>query len=319
MAVKASGTISFDDLRTETGITGAISLGSGAVQDLIGAVSNVSIGNAYSKTRDFTFNVPALGARSFITNLAYDAGWQGTGNIVAVIQQGTVTSTLVTGQNPWGTIALYNSGYIMGKGGNGGEGTKGTLDSTVPVFSNYTPGQPGLAGAEGLVVSTPSQNRVQRYVSVYNFGTIAGGGGGGGGGDGIAAGFQNNCDIAGGGGSGGGRGNQGGNGGLGGQVSVIAGGGYASPGGLGNAGTQNSAGGGGTAGVLVQFSGDWVAGAGGNGGALGAAGTSGGVNNAGWAGVGSGGAGGSAVLNSANINGTASLFGNNGTVIGTIA
>lgn len=318
MAVKASGTISFNDLRTETGITGAISLGDGQVRDLIGANSIISISSAYSKTRDFTFNIPALSNRSFITTLAEDAGWQGTGNLVAVIPSGTVTSTLVTGQIQWGNLAIYNNGYIMGKGGNGAPGAGGYADSAA-FSATINVGGPGGSGGDGLVVSTPSQNRVQRYISVFNYGTIAGGGGGGGGGDAQAAGTgAGNVDIVGGGGGGGGRGNLGGLGGAGGVVSVINGGGLSVNGSGGSAGDQNSAGGGGAAGAPPRY-GEWQGGSGGFGGALGAAGNAGNPNVAGWGYQGAGGPGGSGVLFSANINGTASLFGNNGTVIGAIA
>ena len=299
-------------------MVGAISLGDGQIRDLIGAINNVSMSNAYSKTRDFTFTIPAQTARSFITNLAYDAGWQGTGNLVAVIPQGTVTSTLVTGQIQWGNLAIYNSGYIMGKGGNGGGGNYGILDSNGFTFTNYVQGGTGTGGGDGLVVSTPSQNRAQRFISVFNYGTIAGGGGGGGGGSGIAAGYVGDADIVGGGGGGGGRGNVGGSFGAGGIVSVTNGSGLAVNGSNGGSGTQNSAGGGGAAGGMPRF-GNWVGGAGGNGGALGAPGAAGADNNAGWTAFGNGGPGGAGVLGSANINGSASLFGNNGTVIGTIA
>ena len=315
MAIRSSGPISFSDLRTEAGTTGAISLGDGQIRDIIGALTTISIGNAYSKTRDFTVNISALSTRSFITTLAYDAGWQGTGNLTAVIPQGTVVSTLVTGQNPWGSISLFNSGFIMGKGGDGGFGNNGQLNSTVFNFTTFGVGG-GSAGADGLVVSTPSQNRVQRYNSVYNFGTIAGGGGGGGGGSSIAAGYVGDADTVGGGGGGGGRGIVGGAGGAGGVVTVINGAGTAVNGNPGGAGSQNSAGGGGSAGVMPRF-GEWLAGAGGSGGGLGAPGAAGGNNNATppWGFLGSGGAGGSGVLFSANINGTSSL----GTVFGAIS
>ena len=317
MAIRASGPISFSDLRTEAGTSGAISLGDGAVQDIIGAINNVSMSNAYSKTRDFTFNIPAGSTRRFITTMASDAGWQGTGNLVAVIPSGTVTSTIVTGQNPWGTIALYNNGFIMGKGGDGGFGNIGQFNTTVFNFTNFGFGG-GAGGSDGLVVSTPSQNRVQRYNSVFNYGTIAGGGGGGGGGCSIAAGYVGDGDVVGGGGGGGGRGNVGGAAGAGGAVTVVGGAGNAVNGGQGGSGNQNSAGSGGSAGLMPRF-GEWLAGAGGTGGALGASGASGGNNNVNWGFFGTGGAGGSGVLFSANINGTASLFGNNGTVIGAIS
>ena len=318
MAIRASGPISFSDLRTEAGTSGAISLGDGAVRDIIGAINNVSMSNAYSKTRDFTFNIPALSARSFITTLAYDAGWQGTGNLVAVIPSGTVTSTLVTGQNPWGNLALYNNGFIMGKGGNAGTGAGGYVDSAA-FAATINPGGAGISGADGLVVSTPSQNRVQRYNSVFNYGTIAGGGGGGGGGDAQAAGYgPGDVDIVGGGGGGGGRGNIGGSAGAGGTVSVINGGGLSVNGNSGGSGNQNSAGSGGSAGAPPRF-GQWQGGFGGTGGPLGAAGAAGNPNVANWGYQGAGGAGGSGVLFSANINGSASLFGNNGTVIGAIS
>ena len=315
MAIRSSGPISFSDLQTEAGITGQISLGDGQVRDIIGAISNVSMSNAYSKTRDFTFNIPALSTRSFITTLAYDAGWQGTGNLVAVIPQGTVTATLVTGQNSWGTLTLYNSGLIMGKGGNGGLGGGGVVNSGT--FSmTVNPGGSGGFGSDGLVCSTASTNRVQRQLNVINYGTIAGGGGGGGGGNPQAAGTgAGDVDGVGGGGGGGGRGTTGGTAGGGGTVSVINGGGSSVDGGAGNSGDQNSAGVGGPAASPPRF-GQWYGGAGGSGGGLGAGGGSGGANAAGWPYQGAGGGAGSAILFNTNING---FFGNYGTVLGAVA
>lgn len=316
MAIRSSGPISFSDLRTEAGSSGAISLGDGQVRDIIGAINNVSMSNAYSKTRDFTFTIAAGSTRRFITTLAYDAGWLGTGNLVATLPQGTVSSSLVTGQNPWGTLSLYNSGFITGSGGNGGLGGGGVVNSGA--FSmTVNSGAPGGGGQDGLIVSTPSTNRVQRQVNVINYGTLAAGGGGGGGGNPQAAGNPGDCDGVGGGGGGGGQGLVVGNGGGGGTVSITNGGGTAVNGNAGSAPglpATTAGGAGGSPGSPPRY-GQWVGGAGGTGGSLGAAGEAGGGNAAGWQYQGAGGAAGAAIRFNTNING---FFGNYGTVIGAV-
>jgi hypothetical protein len=295
-----TGTISFNDLRTETGLTGAISLGDGKVQDLIGRTSNIDMNTARGKTSFFQFEIASNTSRSFITTMAYDAGWQGTGDLFAVIGVGTVTSTIVTGQNSWGDITLLNIGTIVGPGGNGAPGAGGFANSGA-FSATITVGGPGGSGGDGLVVSTPSTNRVQRVIRLNNLSGIYGGGGGGGGGDAQAAGTgPGNVDIVGGGGGGGGAGRLPGAGGAGGVVSVINGGGLSVNGNVGQLADQNNGGGGGAPGDPPRYS-QWQGGSGGYGGALGAAGNSGNPNVAGWGYQGSGGAGGYAIRGYSNL------------------
>jgi hypothetical protein len=303
MAMSTSGPISFADLRTETGISGAISLGDGKVQDLIGRTSNIDMNTARGKTSTFQYDIASNTSRSFITTMAYDAGWQGTGDLFAVIGLGTVTSTIVTGSILWGDITLLNSGTIVGKGGNGGGGLGGFVNSGTFSATVIIDGRDGFSGADGLVVNTPSTNRVQRLIRLNNLGGIYSGGGGGGGGDAIAAGTgAGDVDMVGGGGGGGGAGRLPGAGGAGGVVSVINGGGTAVNGNAGQLADQNNGGQGGNAGAMPRF-GQFVGGRGGTGGNLGAGGAAGGANNASpsWGYQGSGGPAGYAILGYSNL------------------
>ena len=296
-----SGPISFNDLRTETGISGAISISDGKVLDLIGRVNNVDMATARGKTSFFQFTIDSNTSRSFITTMAYDAGWQGTGELFAVIGLSTVTSTIVTGSNPWGDITLLNIGTIVGKGGNGGNGLSGVTDSGAFFTTVNIDNRNGFSGADGLVVNTPSTNRVQRLIRLNNLGSIYSGGGGGGGGDAIAAGTgAGDVDMVGGGGGGGGAGRLPGAGGAGGTASVINGGGTAVNGNAGQLADQNNGGQGGNAGAMPRF-GNFVGGRGGTGGNLGAGGAAGGVNTVNWGYQGSGGPAGYAILGYSNL------------------
>ena len=245
--------------------------------------------------------------------MAYDAGWQGTGDLVAVIPSGTVTSTIVTGSILWGDITLLNSGTIVGKGGNGGNGLSGVTDSGAFFTTVNIDNRNGLSGADGLVVNTPSTNRVQRAIKLNNTGGIYSGGGGGGGGDAIAAGTgAGDVDMVGGGGGGGGAGRLPGAGGAGGTASVINGGGTAVNGNAGQLADQNNGGQGGNAGAMPRF-GNFAGGRGGTGGNLGAGGAAGGVNTVNWGYQGSGGPAGNAILFYSNL-----TVINLGTVVGTL-
>ncbi|MCS6934430.1 MAG: hypothetical protein NZM35_04670 [Chitinophagales bacterium] len=165
-------------------------------------------------------------------------------------------------------VVLYNSGTIIGGGGNGGHGAQES-DALCMSDGNAGDGQAGGAA----ILSSPTVK-----VTVINMGVIGGGGGGGGGGSG-------GCRARGGGG-GGGRGIPGGNGGaaptVGGQkatgvtcTSCTSAGASANNGNPGNAlapgtggcGTGNSGGG-------CLYSG-YNGGCGGTGGDLGAAGSNG--------------------------------------------
>ena len=309
-----TGTISFNDLRTETGITGAISLGGGKVQDLIGRTSNVDMATARNKTSSFQFNISSGTDARFTTTMAVAAGWQGTGDLIAVIPSGTVTSLLYAESGYWGNLTILNQGSIVGNGGNGANGINGVTNSgsfnTTIDVSYYRNGGVGL---DALYVYGPIFNRVQRLIILNNTGTIGGGGGGGGGGDAIAAGYgAGDVDFVGGGGGGGGAGRVPGSGGPGGTASVINGGGTAVNGNAGQPGGQNNGGQGGTAGAHPRFT-NFVGGTGGTGGNLGAGGAAGGANTVNWGYQGSGGAAGWAIRGYSNLT-VVSL----GTTLGTL-
>ena len=313
-----TGTISFNDLRTETGLTGAISLGDGKVQDLIGRTSNVDMATAKNKTSSFQFNISSSTSARFTTTMAVAAGWQGTGDLVAVIPSGTVTSLIYAESGYWGDLTILNQGSIVGTGGNGGAGLGGVTNSgtfnTIVDISYRT----GSAGSDALYVYGAAFNRVQRLIKLNNTGVIYGGGGGGGGGDAIAAGYgAGDVDFVGGGGGGGGAGVVAGSGGGGGPASVINGGGTAVNGNAGSAGgsgLSGSTGGGagGAPGAHPRF-GQFVGGYGGAGGNPGAGGASGVGNSVNWGYQGSGGAAGFAIRGYSNL-----TVVNLGTTLGTL-
>jgi hypothetical protein len=165
-------------------------------------------------------------------------------------------------------VVVYNSGTIMGGGGNGGYGAQES-DASCSGDGNAGDGQ---TGGDAIVSSAVVK------VEVINTGTVAGGGGGGGGGSG-------GCRARGG-GAGGGRGVPGGNGGSGATsggnkasgtfcTSCTSSGASANNGtvgtafgvGVGGCGTGNSGGG--------CFYSGYNGGCGGNGGNSGAAGVNG--------------------------------------------
>lgn len=313
-----TGTISFNDLRTETGITGAISLGDGKVQDLIGRTSNVDMATAKNKTSFFQFEIPSGTDARFTTIMAVAAGWQRTGDLMAVIGFGTVTGLIYADPILWGDLTILNLGSIVGAGGNGGNGISGVTNSgsfNTTIDISY---RNGIAGYDALYVYGPIFNRVQRRSILNSTGGIYGGGGGGGGGDAIAAGYgAGDVDFVGGGGGGGGAGRLPGAGGPGGTASVINGGGTAvngSAGGPGDSvpGMQNEGGYAGAPGVHPRFT-NFVGGYGGTGGNLGAGGAPGGANTVNWGYQGSGGAAGYAIRGYSNLTVT-----NLGTTIGTL-
>ena len=306
-----STTISFSDLRTEIGSTGAISMGDGAVRDLVGRAGIIDMNTAKSKTYNFSFTVDANSSGQTLTSLAVYAGWTSTGSITATIPAGTTVSTIYTGTTSWGNITLINNGTIMGYGGTGGSGGGGTLDmATWQMSASY--GGTGSSGGWGLYNYPPTTNRVQRSHILYNNGIIAGGGGGGGGGCSSGWGTQGvSGDAAGGGGGGGGRGNPGGAALSSNAVAVINGAGNAYPGAAGTAGTTAGAGGGGggASDNYGKHTGD-----GGAGGNLGAGGAAGGNNTSGWGYFGSASSGGSAIGNNATLTTITA-----GTIIGAIS
>ena len=196
--------ISFSQLRTEmnTGSAGAYT-GAFSLNDvtfrlrLTDTSQNASLslsairGNAYQR-----LTIAANTTNYDIRTALVAAGWNGTAkgsaNVVinANIVVGTPSNTtyaMDTG-GPWpapSTIAVYNSGYVVGQGGAGGAGAPTPLGTT------------GHAGGPAL--------RAQRAMTLVNSGTVGGGGGGGGGGAGNSGTTPLATYRAGGGGGGGGR------------------------------------------------------------------------------------------------------------------
>jgi hypothetical protein len=297
-----TGTISFDDLRTETGFTGAISLGDGKVQDLIGRTSSVDMATARGKTSYFSCQITASSTSPLnITDQARALGWQGTGDLAVSINSDVVLNTVYTGTNDWGLMYIFNYGTIAGTAGNGGDGGGGVLDMAAFSMFVYV-GDGGSGGGWGLFNYTPSTNRIQRQHLLYNYGTIASGGGGGGGGCPSGWGYSYSADCAGGGAGGGGQGTiyniASGKGGVGKSCTVINGGGNGYPGNPGSDGSIDGPGnpGGGSYDRFGKHTSD-----GGAGGSLGAGGGDGGNNTSGWGYFGSGGPAGYAIYNNANL------------------
>jgi hypothetical protein len=308
-----TGTISFDDLRTETGLTGAISLGDGKVQDLIGATSEVNMYSARGKTSSFSITISDSSISPItLADRARALGWQGTGDLTVVIGFNVNLNTVYTGTNAWGMILIINFGTIAGTAGFGGGGGGGVLDMSSFSMLVYSGGT-GSGGDYGLFNYTPSANRIQRQHILANYGTIASGGGGGGGGCSSGWGYSYSADAAGGGAGGGGQGtiyNGGGKGGVGKSCTVINGDGNGYPGNPGSDGSIDGPGnpGGGAYDRFGKHTGD-----GGAGGSLGAGGGAGENNTAGWGYFGSGGPAGYAIYNNANL-----VTNVQGTIIGPI-
>lgn len=256
MALPASGSLSIQQINaefgrgnnlnsyrgttwyTDAGGSGTFSTGAISISDFYGKRVNSPVFN-------FTiYNTDQANLRT----LALNAGWNGSSAVVATLAAGYwiyssstgVAALTIDGSFPNG-VTFINNQYVAGMGGKGGPGN----------------GQAGLAGGTALAVST--------YVTIYNYGYIAGGGGGGG-----AGGYGGTSTYVYSGGGGGGAGGTGlgtslgGAGGAGVGTTPIANGAaggnnYANSGGAGGgAGGTSSAGTGGTGGA----GGGW--GAGGN-------------------------------------------------------
>jgi hypothetical protein len=272
-----------------------------------------------------TSNQQELNLSTYLTS----EGWNGSDKVIVSIASGVyiwsddvTVGGLIIPSSMSGKVTIFNSGYIIGRGGNGG-GYDGAAQSGGPAIDN---------SATGVTITNQS--------GAY----IAGGGGGGGGGSGYGGG---------GGGSGGGNGGRGrhengtiysgGTGGAVGQSGTSApqdvysggGGGRGVGGGTGGGGGAGSnwfeglrVNGGGGGGRILNGSG----GAGGTSdpaGPIGTGGTGGSLGNAGGAGtatyVGDGGGGwgaaggGSGAAGGAAISGTSITVVNNGTIYGSQA
>jgi hypothetical protein len=217
------------------------------------STGSISMSDFYGKqlaSPTFSFTITSHQDRANLRTLALNAGWNGSSAVVATLAAGywiysstTATAALtIDGSFPNG-VTFINNQYVAGMGGNGGAGNS----------------QVGLAGGPALAVST--------YVTIYNYGYIAGGGGGGGGG---GLGGANTYTFSGGGG--------GGAGGTGLGTSIGGAGGGGSTGSAGSPGGNNYANSGGAGGGAGGAGGtNGTGGAGGSGGGWGAAGNTGGT------------------------------------------
>lgn len=201
-----SGAISLANVRTELGLSGAISLGDSTVRDYLFVSSGaISLNNAYAVYKD---TLSANTANVNMKSRAIAAGWNQTTPIKhtlninsGVYAYGQGSYGLETGSTfPSGSgLRVNNAGIIVGQGGVGGNGSS-------------TDGGTGGNGGTGLLA--------QYALQVNNTGRIAGGGGGGGGGPGLVSNYYdytiNSAQLS------GGYGGMGGNGGRGAGASSIS-------------------------------------------------------------------------------------------------
>jgi hypothetical protein len=239
---------------TDAGGSGTFSTGALSMSDFYGK-------RATSPT--FSFSISQHIDRANLRSLAVAAGWNQSSPVQATLTGGYWFYSSTTGQaaltidGSWPNgVTFVNNGYVVGMGGNGG-------NSALPAAA-------GGAGGTALGLGA--------YVTIYNYGYIAGGGGGGGGGNqGVIY-----AATASGGGGGGGR-----------TGLANSAGGAASPATAGTLGTNGGSGTSGSFGYGGTYgaNGTLTGGAGGNGGEWGSAGNAGnGAANA----AGTGGAGGAA-------------------------
>lgn len=231
MALQSSGAISLNDIATEFGGTTPINIsdyyrGGSRVPNItlnnaVPMAGALSLSNFYGATNRVTINISIGQQNNYILNTA-KAGASyiaGASNIIATVT-GNISAThtnvfafdIDTSWNSNDNITLtINAGCgIYGCGGAGGAG------------GSYVPYTNAVSGAQG----GPAL-RVQRTITLFNYGVIAGGGGGGGGGkrgsfynfDGKTGYYTN---FAGGGGGGGRSGNTNSSGGAAGGGSGVA-------------------------------------------------------------------------------------------------
>ncbi len=309
MPLPASGTISFNDINVELGVSGTTqaSLGQASYRALAGVASGaISMSNFYGKANAFSFTISSSQTNADLRTLAVNAGWNQSTKVIATIASGIYCSSnstgtpglTISGSFPGG-VELINNGLIIGRGGNGGAG--GIYTPATNAAGNAKVGSDGTSGGLALSVSSA--------VSITNNGTIGGGGGGGGGGGCSWASAYNTSSLSTGSGGGGGRSSLTNSSGAAGGTSAISASGSFSVtiGNTGSAGTASAA-----AGTTAQPSTSVASetsargGAGGAGGGWGSSGSGGGSGSASGSSTavragGSGGGGGGAISGNSNI------------------
>ena len=254
-----TGAISLSDVRTELGLSGAISLGDSLVRKTFfkrtGSISlNEGYGVSYTKiTSDqtsVTMSEGGLGGpNKTTTEIASGVTILGDSSLIDTTAVFVSTRSYVPNQK----VLLINNGTIYGKGGKGGNGGNVNL-----YFYAYS-GSNGGNGGSAVYAAHP--------VSIENNGVMYAGGGGGGGG-GSAYDSLREHSIS---GSGGGAGGYGAGAGLSGSNNSYSGlKGY----GLSGSSSTTTPGVGGAS--VNLYSTTMYCGAGGNGGAYGSNGNAGG-------------------------------------------
>ena len=198
MALPASGTLSLSEIQTEFGGVNPIGISEyyrngGYVTSNNTSVpisGPISFSNFYGAFKLFTLTISTDTKQANLSTLATSAGWDGSEPLEVIINSGvyvwsdstTVPGLLVNVNN----VIIFNSGYIMGRGGNGGT-SRGTGNIAAQ------------AGGSAINV-TATGVLLTNNASAF----IAGGGGGGAGATGVANGQT--WRSGGGGGAGGGLG-----------------------------------------------------------------------------------------------------------------
>jgi len=214
MALPSSGQLTFAALQTEFGGSNPISM-SEYYRGALTTTNNtdvptsglIRLGDFYDAVKLIFVTISSDIKEANIADLATAAGWDGNGPVNVTINSGvycwsddTSAGGLIVPASMTAAVRIFNSGYIIGRGGNGGAGV----------------GQAGFSGGPGVQLFN-STTSITNNSGAF----IAGGGGGGGGGL-----SSSDGSSGGGGGAGGGIGgssNGGGGGGAGGAVGAAGG------------------------------------------------------------------------------------------------
>lgn len=187
MAIKASGSLSFADIRNEFGGPTPAYLGNyyrggslvpngPAENNNIPTSGTISLSQFYGATNIFNATFTGNFVRMDLRTELINRGWNQSAPVRAYFAPGTVVRSYspdvaalnINGSFPGGIKVVSDGAYIVGCGGAGGTGAGFNTNGT------NVAGTAGGGGGPALWCSTP--------VSIENAGWILGGGGGGGGG-----------------------------------------------------------------------------------------------------------------------------------------
>ena len=175
MALPSSGQLTFAALQTEFGGSNPISM-SEYYRGALTTTNNtdvptsglIRLGDFYDAVKLIFVTISSDIKEANIADLATAAGWDGNGPVNVTINSGvycwsddTSAGGLIVPASMTAAVRIFNSGYIIGRGGNGGAGV----------------GQAGFSGGPGVQLFN-STTSITNNSGAF----IAGGGGGGGGG-----------------------------------------------------------------------------------------------------------------------------------------